>query len=616
MELSKNVKQMLEKPWIRITFLSATTLFLAIIILGVADFALHANKVHKGVEVNGIHLGGKTKSQAIKSVEKLANILENEPVFINHNGKNWSIKPGELSARVNKETTVRKAFDAGRKGGPADLIKQRAALWFKDKDVGVVFDYDHDKLGAFIEKVAENVDKPFEDAEIKVVDGRVVVTSSKNGYKVNRDRLSKSILKALSSRETRKIKLPVGTIEPDIHEKNLAGPKDLVRQMTKAPVVIKYQDESWTITTGHIIDWVSFNKVRRADSWELDVSLDKGKVISYLEKTTASITIEPRDAEFSIEDDKVRIIPGESGRKVDFEKAIEGILEACKTDTDRVAMLSTVVVEPKLTTEDAEKMGIKEKVSSFTTYFNPNQRSRVHNIKTLARELDGNIVAPDEVFSFNGNIGPRTASKGYEEASAIVNGELVPALGGGICQVATTLFNTIFFGGYEVLERYNHSLFISSYPAGRDATVSYGGPDLKFQNNTDAYILIKAVATASSVTVSFYSTDQGIKVEYTTSGPSNLKDYPTQREDDPTLPKGVTKVVEKGAQGRDITVHRTVIKDGDVVKKDKFFSRYKPKTAIVRVGTKQDDVQNPGPGVEPSNTQPAPNQVNAPVIAQ
>jgi vancomycin resistance protein YoaR len=230
-------------------------------------------------------------------------------------------------------------------------------------------------------------------------------------------------------------------------------------------------------------------------------------------------------------------------------------------------------------------MGIKQRVSTFTTDYNPAQTSRVSNIHLLADALDGAIVPPDGIFSFNERIGPRTAEKGYQEAPTIVQGELTMTVGGGVCQVGTTIFNAIFFGGYPIVERHNHSFYISHYPAGRDATVSYGSLDFRFKNNTSAYILIKAWYSASTLTISLYSTDFGNNVSYTTSEFSNYVAFPIKYIDDPALPKGTQVVEDEGVDGRDVTVFRTVKRGGVVILQDKFFSRYKPKKATIRNGT-------------------------------
>ena len=581
------MKQIIEKRWIRTSISIIAAIIFIVVSLGVADAAIYANKVHKGVEIGGVPVGGKTGKEAISDIDKLASVLESKPISIRYLDKTWTVRPKDINAQVNQDKTLERAFSLGRSGDAKRIIKERLNLWIKERNVKPVFDYNPDKLTKFINKIAKDVDKLPEDAGIKIIGDQVTITNSKNGQKIDQNILSSKILDALVLRSPRLVHLVVNVVEPNIHENDLPETKEIVEQMIGAPVTIKYHDKSWSITQQQLTDWVSFNKIQSRDSWGLDVNLDKGKVASYLKKITATIVSEPKDAKFDLKGDAVVILPSEAGLKVDIEKAVDGINNACKTREERYAMLETEIVKPKRTTEDAQQMGIKEKVSSYTTYFSARQAPRVHNIQTLARALDGTIVAPGEVFSFNGHVGPRSASKGYEEAMAIINGELIPTLGGGICQVATTLFNTIFFGGYEVVERHNHSLFISHYPTGRDATVSYGGPDLKFKNDSQAHILIKTWTTPSSITINFYSTNQGIKVDYSTSRPSNFTSYPTKYIKDPSLPKGVSKVRDKGIAGRDITAYRTVFKNGTVVKKDKFFSRYKPGTQVILVGTKQ-----------------------------
>ena len=585
--MNEKLKQALEKTWLKTSLIIVVSVTALILGLGVADATLYTNKIHRNISVGGLSLGGQTKEVAAANLGKLAKELEGQDVDVLYTGEKWTTSPSKLGVEVDVETTLAKAFALGRTGNVFKDTKTRMSLWFNKRELAPVFDSEADKFAAFIADVAKDVDHPAEDADIKVVEGNVVISKSKNGLMVARNILELRMLNAFGDPKKQSVLLPVKTQKPDIHEESLVEAKNTVSQMIDAPLELKYKQDNWTISEEQIIDWVAFKKVRDGASWNLDVELDSEKAAHEIEKLTANIASEPKDAKFEIVEDTVTIVPSENGVKVDVKRAIEGMLEASKTSDNRQTMLATEVAEPKLTTEDARNMGIKEKVSSYTTHYDASQMSRVHNIKTLAAELDGTILAPDEVFSFNGNIGPRTAGKGYKEAPAIINGELQPSLGGGVCQVATTLFNTVFFGGYEVVERSNHSLFISHYPTGRDATVSYGGPDLKFKNNSKNYMLIKANASSRTLTIDFYSTSQRVEVTYTTSAPRNYKTFPTKYEDDPTLAKGVTKVKNHGSPGRDVTVTRTTKIDGKVVKEEKFFSRYKPKTAVIRVGTKE-----------------------------
>jgi len=210
----------------------------------------------------------------------------------------------------------------------------------------------------------------------------------------------------------------------------------------------------------------------------------------------------------------------------------------------------------------------------------------VHRSHPLGDALDGKLVAPGATFSFNGAVGERTAAKGYQEAAAIVDGKLVPQLGGGICQVGTTLFNAIFLSGLPVKERHNHSFYISHYPKGRDATVSWGGPDLKFVNETENWVMVSVAYSSSSITISLYGTDPGYEVTSKTGPFTNEKPFGTETTKDPKLGTGIKVIDDGGITGRSCVVTRTVSKNGKIVRTDEFKSVYRPKTQIVRVGTK------------------------------
>jgi len=254
--------------------------------------------------------------------------------------------------------------------------------------------------------------------------------------------------------------------------------------------------------------------------------------------------------------------------------------------TARKAAVKLVETQPKLTTAAAKEMGISDRISSYTTTYAGSSSARVNNVHKLAKALDMKLVPPGGVFSFNGAAGERTAAKGYQEAPAIVDGKLVPQLGGGVCQVGTTFFNAVFFSGLPVVERRNHSFYISHYPKGRDATVSWGGPDFKFKNDTKGWILIRTATTSSSLTISLYGTDPGYEVEYKTGDFTNVVPHKVDVIKDPKLKKGMRIVEDGGVDGCRVTVTRTVYKGGEVVRKDTFVSNYGSKTEVVRVGTK------------------------------
>ncbi|GAH61979.1 unnamed protein product, partial [marine sediment metagenome] len=209
-----------------------------------------------------------------------------------------------------------------------------------------------------------------------------------------------------------------------------------------------------------------------------------------------------------------------------------------------------------------------------------------HNIRLITSMLDEILIAPHEIFLFNKTTGQRTQEKGFLEAPTIIQGELVDTFGGGVCNVSTTIFNTAFLGGYKIIERNPHRWYISRYPPGRDAAVSWGVQDFKFENDTDYWILIKGDSTKSSCTLSFFSTNFGREVEIITTPFSNFKSYIVKYKPDPEIEEGTEVVDSEGVDGRDVTVTRIISKDGEVLSNEKIFTRYYPKNKIILLNPK------------------------------
>ena len=328
---------------------------------------------------------------------------------------------------------------------------------------------------------------------------------------------------------------------------------------------------------------------------QLQLALDPAGLDRLLRREAPFAFTEPRNARFQPTGSTVRLLPGAPGLEVVAAKAAAAVLEAgAGGGTDRSVALPTTATQPELTTKEAKALGVKEVMSTFTTTFNSGDVPRVHNIGLIAAAVHGRLVRPGEVFSMNAATGQRTAAKGYRTAHVIQNGEIVDGLGGGVCQAGTTMFNAVFFAGLPVIERRNHSLHISHYPMGRDATLDWPGTDLKFRNDSPYGIYITSRATPSTLTFTFWSTSRGYKVTASTSAARNFRAPPTRYEDDPTLPKGEEVVEEAGSQGFDVTVSRTVTKGGTVVRRDSFVSNYVPWVRVVRRGTGPKEPAKPG----------------------
>ena len=232
-------------------------------------------------------------------------------------------------------------------------------------------------------------------------------------------------------------------------------------------------------------------------------------------------------------------------------------------------------------------MGISDVVSSYTTTYGGTP-GRLNNVQVVAKLIDGALIKPGGTFSFNGTTGERTAAKGFQEAPVIINGELKNGLGGGICQVSTTVFNAAFEAGVPITERTNHALYISHYPLGRDATVNYPDLDLRFVNDTDHWLLLRTFVGAGSLTVNLYGTPLHRTVKSIASPLVVTGAVPVKETDDPTLPKGKRVVDQFGSPPRSTSVERLVYDaSGKLLYDNTWLSSYSGEPSLVRVGTKK-----------------------------
>jgi vancomycin resistance protein YoaR len=336
---------------------------------------------------------------------------------------------------------------------------------------------------------------------------------------------------------------------------------------------------------GALADLLVFE--RAAGTYRL--ALDEKALASRLAAAAEPFARDAVDATFRTVGKRARVVPAKPGATLSAERTAASILAAAAAPGDRVARAAFEQIAPEFTTREAKALGIRHEISTFTTLMGESSANRIWNVQLLGRYLDGTIIKPGQVFSYNKVMGPRTAERGFREGQMIWNGVLVPSIGGGVCQTATTIFNAAFEAGLPILERRNHSFYISHYPMGRDATVSWGGSDLVFKNDLDHAILIKAHGNAETFTVTFYGTKQGRRVVSTTSTPTNYTQPRLQYAIDPNAPPGSVRTAEGGGPGFSVNVQRKVYERGKLIREDEFPTTYTP----------QNPTQIYGPGTTP-----------------
>lgn len=595
--------------WGRIAVgIPAALLALALLAI-VVDVAAAAGRIHPGLTIGPVKVGGMTRQAATQRVADELGPRLDDTIVVTFEDKRWEVHSNDLSATIDPASYAEEAFSVGRRGSVWRRVRERASLWFGGGRVEPVVTAEMTATVALMDSLDSEVGIAPVDATVQIEGTEASLVPAEVGRAVDRDSATRAVLSAFVSTD-REVPLPMRLVPVAVTDADAEAALADARLMLSGPLSLAYEQERWQIEPDVIGGWIGFRQVPFGSGDETETGGTTGSteetpaelpgrmvLVARLVTREVSQTVTPLtsdvgrsavDARFSASNGVVTIIPGEVGLGVDME-ALTDTLEVVLRYEDvaeRAAALRMQALQPDLTTEEAEAMGIKERIATYTTTFSSSNAPRVNNIQTLAKALDGTLIPPGGVFSFNETVGPRTADKGYQEAGTIVNGRLVPTLGGGICQVCTTLFNSVFFAGLPVEQRSNHSFYISSYPTGRDATVSWGGPDFKFTNDTAAWVLIATGYSSSSVTISLYGTDPGYEIEYTTGPWTDIVPFTTAKVEDATLDEGIKVVEEGGVSGRTIVVTRRVLRDGRLIREDTFRSKYNPKQEIVRVGTR------------------------------
>ncbi len=310
----------------------------------------------------------------------------------------------------------------------------------------------------------------------------------------------------------------------------------------------------------------------------------------------------PHDATFAVSAETVMIIPEQEGRFLKVRALREGIIQALR-EGDSTMAIPVGDWPAARTADDLRDYGVQQVMVFFFTDLPPGNPDRDHNVRLGAEAINGYLLAPGEIFSFNRVIGAASKEKGYRPAPVISGEEIVPGLGGGLCQVSSTLYNAALLANLSIVERHNHSLIVDYLPIGRDATISLGYADLKFQNNRDHYILIGAELSGSRLTFRIFGPPMEERVEIHTSGFRKVPS-PVRYEETDELPAGVTELVRTGSPGYYITTWRVVFRGGEEISRELLARNYyRPLATVYRIGRSVPAFEfAPPPGDEEENT--------------
>jgi len=472
---------------------------------------IYADKIYPGVKVGDIGVGGLSRAEAASLVKSRTDPLLKQPVQMVYQDRRWDLVPKDVGVQVNQDRTFEAAYNIGREGDPWSRALTQLSALFGGSQTAVVVDLDGARFQEFLRSATADLERPAVNATLIIDQGTIKVTSEAEGQRV--DALAaKELLCERAISSNREFKLPVGPAVPRLKASDFNLAIQQASQILSGPLTLRFESKSWMIDQAALADFLT---VSAAPEWDpegtltaesaIRARLNGTKLRDFLAPIAAEIEVPAKNASFEVQDGKVvAVLPSQTGRKLDIDQAIR-LINAVAISTSREVFLPVTASQPNFTTEQANAYGpVLTKISSYTTseFHDPETRGR--NIVVGAAHLNGILLAPGEVFSFWDRLGEVSYAEGYVDAGMIINGVSSKAIGGGLCQVSTTVFNATLLAGLPILERHEHSYHISRYPDGRDGASSYPDQDLKFMNDTKSPILIKSYCGDDTVTFEFY----------------------------------------------------------------------------------------------------------------
>ena len=534
------------------------------------DVLASSGDVPRSTVVAGVDIGGMSSANASSALEEELGPRFGADHTVVADDVQAAISPVAAGLALDVDATVDSADDQ-----PLNPWTRLTSL-FGDREIEPVVSADETALAAQIETVAAGVDRAPVDATITIEGTAAAVAEALDGRNLDRDGAADSILAAFRSGQdpATPIELPVDVTPVSVDEAEAQRVLDeTVTPALAAPVSIVGEPGGPTaeVPPEAIASSLTFTP---EESGELAVGIDPAALQTALGEELAEFGSGAEDASFAVSGGAVTVVPSVDGVGIDPASLAEQLLPVLTQDAPRSVNAELGPVPADFTTEEAQALGVKEEVGSFTT--NIGNPSSGENIRVVAAEVDGALVLPGETFSLNTFTGPRGTAQGYVAAGVISGGQFTQAVGGGISQFATTMFNAVFFSGLEDVFHKPHSYYISRYPPGREATVYEGQIDLQWRNDSDTGVYIDTAWTPGTITVTFYGTKR-YEIQSLSGNRVNVRQPALQEKpDDGTCkPQG-------GNPGFDITVTRVFrdLNTGAEIKRENFTTSYAAEPVI------------------------------------
>lgn len=530
-----------------------------------------ADSVPSGTTVAGVDIGGLDAADAVAALEDGLGPRAAEPVTVQAGDASSTLDPAEAGLSLDAQATVDEL--TGFSLSPVRLLEHLTGAG----EVAPEIDVDRAALTAAVSSVADSLATEPVDGTVRFADGEPAATEAVDGSQVVADAAEDEVVASWLV-TTGPIDLPTEAVPPQIDQEATDAALAVAEEIVSGPVTVEVDDQSPELPARVLARSTSFVPQDGA----LVPEFDGDRLTSALIDRTDDLLSEPNDARFEFADGKPTIVGGEVGTTLDPEAVASAVGEAAQGD-ERETSVELVEEDPEDSVDSLEELGVKEVVSEFSTPLT-SEPVRTKNLVRGAELVNETLVKPGETFSLIDTLSPIDTSNGFYAAGVVSNGVHVDAVGGGLSQMATTTYNAGFFAGYDDVEHRQHSYWFSRYPAGREATIYVGAIDMRFKNDTPYGALLQSYVSGGRLHVKIWSTEH-YDVEESTSGKQDVVPVKTvDRSGSPDCePYG------GGEAGFAITVYRKVYLDGELVKDESDFWRYKPDDAVSCSAPKDDE---------------------------
>lgn len=488
--MKKAVGQQTGKGW-RITLGVIVGLLLIAGIAYTWDVIANQGKVPRATSVGGVDISSMERTAAVEKLERELGDVETKPVNVTSGEKSSQLVPAESGLTLNYQKAVDGIPDASY-----NPVTRLFSFVKATQEIPVAVDIDDTALDGALERVKNELSFAPKDGMLELNNGQLKVTKPVLGQTVEPDDLKNSITE--NWLDPAGVEVEPVEVEPAINDDAIEAMR--TGEAAKAldnPLTINGENNvAGTLRKDEIAQFVSIE----AKDGKLELKVDTPKAQQLFEERMDGAQVPGQNAKISFSGDKMNVTPSVDGSIIDWEKTMKDFDKRVKGD-ERTWDADYKPDPAEYTTEMAEKATFNDTVSEFST--GGFSGASGENIRRVAAQVDGAVVTPGETFSLNGYTGPRGTAQGYVESGIIINGHSGTAVGGGISQFATTLYNAAYFAGFEDVAHTPHSYYISRYPAGREATVYEGSIDLQFKNTTNTPVRIETSFGGGKITVRF-----------------------------------------------------------------------------------------------------------------